>query len=1175
MNGGSPPGQGVSSTNSIKEIKSLNALRWKTKQAQAFESDIFRASPKTTILLAQDVIYPSSTAIKKRYTTLPYTENHLQLILSQNQHFYELIHDRLPRKLYMDIDISHDSPYFKTKSYIQIRKELITMMNALLNTTFDTTNRSSITHKNTHCFVVQDDSKKQSMHIIFPIYLCNKEDTSYFAHIMKHFLHSTYNNPFLTAVVDFSVYSSNRCFRMPYQSKIDKPDLILTPISSTTSPLLQDHLVGIYNDPTLTQYSYLDTTTLQRVGVEAALALGQKTFHEFDVATMPTHDAKRITHFVRSNFDVFANLRPPSPIQTHPPDRQEDQDDIEYLLSCIPNSAQAPQHFTLWYAIGQTLKNIAHSNPKKDAHLLSLWIKWSNQASTIYGDETNACKRKWQDMSIRPIKRWGVPFLITIAKIYYPDLQIQEVETAHLFKDLFHTEEYHDTFDAIDIYNERYMRPYDLNSYDLQVSVGPLGSGKTTRMEELSEGSRGSLAHANGCAPLTTHSRVLMVGCRQTFCRNKTVEFRNTWPRMRYYKDEQVQKLYDWSVIDQLVVQVESLHRLKFIDTPYDLLILDEIESILYQFSSDTQANPMDCFNAFMTLLLTSKKIIMADAFITNRTMSFIKHIKSLRPQLRIKLDQNNVNNNSHITAHILGIATQPTSVPNVKGTFIARIIESLKQNKKICVVCSSKTLKDMIIDAIKSDTDLAPTFLANSSAAILNYDRDTDDADIDALGDIKGIWGNPTVRLVIYTTKITVGISFDIPNVFHSIFIYGSIYCPIVRDLMQSHFRVRKVSDNEIFVAINSCHVPETTSHAEELTLAYAKTIMQSIKTTFNHLAPLDITTNSLFAHRDFYLSILQYNLLEEKLGYSAYEALFRYFLKKVGYTIKDVDPLADQDNLAINTHQVPDGLFPTGYVTQYVSYRNTNPGDIDEIERRKKTSCATTEDKMICDAFFFYKNIITKTKLFSCINPEEREHLERELVSKMDEETLALFNAKASSLDYTPLEMIECELFNAYRSQKKIQHAMENMVMELCSKTTGIQSYYVSNVTSAIKKQKSVIKLDYITKLCNILGLSNSYDTSKTLTDADMSKFLDYYKTLDQDQKQQIKEFFSVQLRTDKLGIQQATSIISQMLTCWCGCSIKRVKVKTVRGSSSYDYYIQQAPVDLEMFSALIVPS
>lgn len=80
----------------------------------------------------------------------------------------------------------------------------------------------------------------------------------------------------------------------------------------------------------------------------------------------------------------------------------------------------------------------------------------------------------------------------------------------------------------------------------------------------------------------------------------------------------------------RVVIQAESLHRL--LDADFDILILDELVSILYQFLSRTTGDnsPADNFAVFKKLLLRAKIVICMDAYLTDDD---IRYILALRPK--------------------------------------------------------------------------------------------------------------------------------------------------------------------------------------------------------------------------------------------------------------------------------------------------------------------------------------------------------------------------------------------------------------------------------------------------------------------------------------------------------------------------------------------------------------
>ena len=76
---------------------------------------------------------------------------------------------------------------------------------------------------------------------------------------------------------------------------------------------------------------------------------------------------------------------------------------------------------------------------------------------------------------------------------------------------------------------------------------------------------------------------------------------------------------------DKICIQLESIHKID--DYEYDLVLLDEIESILKQFASITMdSRYKEVFNMLDLILKHSNKIICADAFISLRSIQFIHY---------------------------------------------------------------------------------------------------------------------------------------------------------------------------------------------------------------------------------------------------------------------------------------------------------------------------------------------------------------------------------------------------------------------------------------------------------------------------------------------------------------------------------------------------------------------
>ena len=119
--------------------------------------------------------------------------------------------------------------------------------------------------------------------------------------------------------------------------------------------------------------------------------------------------------------------------------------------------------------------------------------------------------------------------------------------------------------------------------------------------------------------------RILWISTRQTYSYN-VLERIKEYNFVNYLDDKK-----DFMNKDRIIVQLESLHLLEKCDNikMYDLIVLDEIESVLYQFNSSTIYEYGE--NTFNLLYLLCKgintKIIMMDGDLNKRTLEYAKDI--------------------------------------------------------------------------------------------------------------------------------------------------------------------------------------------------------------------------------------------------------------------------------------------------------------------------------------------------------------------------------------------------------------------------------------------------------------------------------------------------------------------------------------------------------------------
>ena len=76
---------------------------------------------------------------------------------------------------------------------------------------------------------------------------------------------------------------------------------------------------------------------------------------------------------------------------------------------------------------------------------------------------------------------------------------------------------------------------------------------------------------------------------------------------------------------DKIIMSLESLHKISELKR-YEMVVCDEMETLLSNFSSSTLgARTYETFQRFENLLKGAKKVVMMDAFISNRTIHLAK----------------------------------------------------------------------------------------------------------------------------------------------------------------------------------------------------------------------------------------------------------------------------------------------------------------------------------------------------------------------------------------------------------------------------------------------------------------------------------------------------------------------------------------------------------------------
>jgi len=322
------------------------------------------------------------------------------------------------------------------------------------------------------------------------------------------------------------------------------------------------------------------------------------------------------------------------------------------------------------------------------------------------------------------------------------------------------------------VIHQRYLGDIAFDG-DTLILQSALGTGKTVSITQLIR--RGDYA------------RILIVSPRKSYTYSQMGVFQadRTLPPLQCYLDV----MGSLSHVDYLIVQAESLHRLADGFIPYDLVIMDESESILCQMHSVTThgKNMIANHEVLERVIQTAGHVIFADAFVSDRTFHVAKSLRS-----EAHLVQNTFQPYERAAIHLASVE-KDMRVANLGG-FCERIMAALDAGRRIVVIWTSR----------RRGLWFAEHFLKGRS--YLFYHSGSSKEEQEGLKNVNEAWSE--VQCLMMTTSITVGISYDVKaeeERFDEAFLYASSASAMPRDIAQSLLRVRVLKANRLTYVLDT----------------------------------------------------------------------------------------------------------------------------------------------------------------------------------------------------------------------------------------------------------------------------------------------------------------------------------------------------------------------------------
>lgn len=234
----------------------------------------------------------------------------------------------------------------------------------------------------------------------------------------------------------------------------------------------------------------------------------------------------------------------------------------------------------------------------------------------------------------------------------------------------------------------------------------------------------------------------------------------------------------------KIIISLYSLYRLDDINQ-YDLVIIDEIESLLINFCSvgtlGNKDNRKDNLKKYTQLINNSPMIMLMDAYPSRYC---IEHFKTFNKKIHVYMNEYQ----THKDDKMIFIEN--------KNLFINAMAKALSRGENVVFASALKTeqtkMMDKVFTALDKKYNIDPNTL---ESRVYNGDLDKKLMD-DSIKNIDSDWH---VNLLAYSPSITAGISFEQTN-FDKVFYLGYPNSNHISAL-QSLYRVRDVSTRKYYI--------------------------------------------------------------------------------------------------------------------------------------------------------------------------------------------------------------------------------------------------------------------------------------------------------------------------------------------------------------------------------------
>ncbi len=530
--------------------------------------------------------------------------------------------------------------------------------------------------------------------------------------------------------------------------------------------------------------------------------------------------------------------------------------------------------------------------------------------------------------------------------------------------------------------------------------------------------------------------------------------------------------------VDRLICQVDSLLKINNLSIlpEYDLVIFDEIESILNHFQASTLKDSYETFTIMKDIAICSKKIIFLDGDFSNRTYNYIKHFD---PEPVI-IKNTCIKKSRHFI------------FDNNFEDFKTKINTDMLANKKVVIVSMSSNLCHYFEDLYKKNYK------------IICHTSECEPGHLDKLKKVNEYWN--TCDLLIYSPCVEAGVDFNLDY-------FDNMYCILSdkscspRSFIQMIYRIRNIKNNDIHCFRNNIKF-----EANQNILQY-----HNVNSFFYQLYPEAITKNlvingNLHYYKqeyktNIYYETQKYNLLEHYNKLYFFIPVLLKLLTDKGHTwINNETKIEIYENVKCSI--IKDRILNTDLVDEHT---------YDDLLDKQKRGLLTLENKYQIQKYIYMKtfkiDILTAEIMDKIYGQIDILYNFRYLINKKKYITDVKVKHNEDLFIDSDDEEDEDVILNEIKNHKDIKIAMLSQKKILCLKLLETIGFSLKHIISYNKfdrkssKQlmdnKILIPLETFEKNIKLINNKNYKKyfftkNNKLLFDIDLSHFYSIKKFL-----------------------------------------------------------------------------